>query len=173
MIAVLGLNIGLSTWESWVARRTDCDLLRADARHTLSDVFVTLAVIAGWQAAAMGYFWLDALTSCIVAGLIIWLAYGLFRRSIPVLVDQSMLEPEDVRAVIDSVPGVRATRRVRSLRSGAHARVDVVVCVDPELKTSAAHRIADEIERALADRFKATDVSVHMEPHCTSPKGRP
>jgi divalent metal cation (Fe/Co/Zn/Cd) transporter len=43
--------------------------------------------------------------------------------------------------------------------------VDVVVTVDPALPTSAAHRIADEIERALAERFEARDITVHVEPH--------
>jgi divalent metal cation (Fe/Co/Zn/Cd) transporter len=41
----------------------------------------------------------------------------------------------------------------------------VVVTVDPALPTSASHRIADEVERVLEERFEASDVTVHVEPH--------
>lgn len=164
MLGVLALNIGISSWEGWWARRLDSDLLRADARHTFSDVLVTLAVIAGWQFAARGYRWLDSLSAWLVSALILALAYGLFRRAIPVLVDQSLIPPEEVAAVVDSVPGVLATRRVRSRGRGEDARIEVVVSVDAGFSTLASHAIADEIERALSERFRVGDVSVHVEP---------
>lgn len=164
MLGVLALNIGISSWEGWWARRLDSDLLRADARHTFSDVLVTLAVIAGWQFAARGYRWLDSVSAWLVSALILSLAYGLFRRAIPVLVDQSLIPPEEVAAVVDSIPGVRATRRVRSRGRGEDGRIDVVVSVDAGFSTLASHAIADEIERALGERFRVRDVSVHVEP---------
>ncbi len=139
MLGVLTLNVGVASWESWVARRVDSDLLRADARHTISDVLVTTAVIAGWQLAARGHHWADAVAAWVVAGLIFWLAYGLFRRAIPVLVDQSLIPPEALRAVVDGVPGVRATRRVRSAGRGAQGKIDVVVCVDAACSSRESH----------------------------------
>jgi divalent metal cation (Fe/Co/Zn/Cd) transporter len=39
------------------------------------------------------------------------------------------------------------------------------VSVDPNLSTADSHAIADEIERVISDRFAATDVTVHIEPH--------
>jgi divalent metal cation (Fe/Co/Zn/Cd) transporter len=38
------------------------------------------------------------------------------------------------------------------------------VSVDPKLSTVDSHAIADEIERALSERFSARDVTVHIEP---------
>ena len=165
MLGVFAVNAAVSAWQGVWARRLDSDLLRADARHTLSDLLVTASVIAGWQSAARGYPWLDSAAALAVAGLILYLAYGLFRRAIPVLVDQSAADPEEVRAVVEAIAGVRSTRRVRSRGHGREGRVDVVVTVDPALPTSASHRIADEVERALAERFGAGDVTVHVEPH--------
>jgi cation diffusion facilitator family transporter len=165
MLGVFAVNAAVSTWQARRARALDSDLLRADARHTFSDLLVTLSVIAGWQLAARGRLWLDTATTLAVAALILYLAFGLFRRAIPVLVDHSAADPDALRAVVDAVSGVRSTRRVRSRGRGAEGRVDVVVTVDPALPTSAAHRIADEIERALAERFEARDITVHVEPH--------
>jgi cation diffusion facilitator family transporter len=164
MLGVLAANIGFTSWQWSQARLLDSDLLRADARHTLSDVAVTCSVIAGWQLAARGLPWLDALVTFGVALLILWLAYGLFRRAIPVLVDSSARDPDDLRRAVRGVPGVRDAPRVRSRHDGRTLRVDVSVTVDPELSTRAAHEIADAIEERLRARFGAEDVVVHVEP---------
>jgi cation diffusion facilitator family transporter len=165
MGTVFGVNLCVAAWQGHCARRLDSDLLRADAQHTLSDVLVTASVIAGWQFAARGHFWLDTVTTLAVAGLILYLAFGLFRRAIPILVDQSAADPDEVREAVETVSGVRSTRRVRSRGQGRESRVEVVVTVDPALPTSASHRIADEVERVLEERFEAVDVTVHVEPH--------
>ena len=164
MLGVLAVNAALSTWQATWARRLDSDLLRADARHTFSDVLTTIAVIIGWQLAAMGHAWLDTAFTLGVAALILFLAFGLFQRAIPVLVDRIATDPERLAAVVQSVPGVRGTRRVRSHLSGQGVRIDVVVAVDSRLSTAASHDIADEIERTLRERFATPDVTVHVEP---------
>ena len=164
MLGVLGVNIGVVSWEGRQARRLDSDLLRADARHTFSDALVTIAVIAGWQLAALGYTWLDSAFTLLVSGLILSLAYDLFRRAIPVLVDHVALDPAALSAAVSAIPGGRSTRRVRSRAGPGAARIDVVVSGDPGLSTAESHAIADTIERTLAEQFGAGEVTVHIEP---------
>jgi cation diffusion facilitator family transporter len=164
MLGVLVVNVAVSTWEGAWARRLDSDLLRADTRHTFSDVLVTIVVIVGWQLAAMGRAWLDTAFTLAVAALILFLAFGLYRRAIPVLVDRIAADPERLAAVVQSVPGVRGTRRVRSHLSGQGVTIDVIVAVDSHLSTAASHDIADEIERTLRESFATPDVTVHVEP---------
>jgi cation diffusion facilitator family transporter len=165
MLGVLVVNIAVAAWENRWARRLDSDILRADARHTLSDVLTTVAVIAGWQLAANGYRWLDALASIIVAAMILYLAYGLFQRAIPVLVERSIANPEALSNVASAVSGVRETRRVRSREGGSGPAIELVVSVDPNLSTADSHAIADEIERVISEKFSVNDVTVHVEPH--------
>ncbi len=164
MIGVLAANILLTLWESRWARRLDSDLLRADARHTLADVLTTAVVIAGWQFAALGRAWLDTLATLGVALVIFWLAYGLLRRVVPVLVDEVAEDPEAVADAVQSVPGVHATRRVRSRGSGTGKAIDVVVAVAPDIPTAQSHAIADAIVVLLQERFSAVDITVHVEP---------
>jgi cation diffusion facilitator family transporter len=165
MVSVFAVNIAVATWQGRWAERLDSDLLRADARHTLSDVLVTASVIGGWQFAARGHRWLDTLTTLAVAGTILYLAFGLFRRAVPILVDHSATDPDAVREAVERVSGVRSLRRVRSRGRGRDGRVEVIVTVDPALPTSASHRIADEVERVIEERFETADVTVHVEPH--------
>jgi cation diffusion facilitator family transporter len=164
MLGVLGVNIGVSAWQGHWARRLNSDILYADARHTMADVLTTVVVIAGWQFAALGYRWLDAVFALGVSALVLYLAYGLFQRVIPVLVDRMAEEPEALTEAGRSVPGVRQVRRVRSRWVGATPSVDVVIAVDPQLSTVDAHAIADTIEALLKERYAMEDTTIHIEP---------
>jgi len=165
MIGVLGINVLIATWENRWARRLDSDILRADAQHTVADVLVTVTVILGWQFAARGYRWLDAVASIVVAAMILYLAYGLFQKAIPILVERSIANPEALSSAALAVDGVHETRRVRSRQGGSGPTIDLVVSVDRNLSTEDSHAIADEIERVISEKFSVSDVTVHIEPH--------
>jgi len=164
MLGVLVVNVAVSVWEGAQARRLQSDILLADARHTLTDVLITIAVIVGWQVAALGFPWVDSVFAVGVAGLVLYLAYGLFARVIPVLVDEAALEPEEVARVALEIPGVRGVESIRSRRTGVGVAVDMIVRVRAHLSTSDAHEIADGVESAVLQRFLAHDVTVHIEP---------
>lgn len=164
MLGVLGVNITVATWQRYWARRLHSDILLADANHTFADVLTTIVVIGGWQLSTMGYPWLDSLCALGVAALVMYLAYGLFKRAFPVLVDQFAVEPELLVAIARSVPGVRKVLRVRSRWIGSTSAVDMVVAVDPDLPTTEAHAIADTLEKLLEERYHVGDISIHIEP---------
>lgn len=164
MLTVLGINIGLSTWQRYWARRLQSNILLADASHTFADVLTTIVVIAGWQFSVRGYPWLDTICALGVAALVMYLATGLFRRVLPVLVDQIAIAPEKLTATVMSVPGVREVRRIRSRWIGSACSVDVVVAVMSSLSVTDSHRIADKIEAALEADFGVRDITIHLEP---------
>jgi len=165
MLGVLGVNIIVASWQRVWARRLKSDILLADASHTFSDVLVTLAVIAGWQLSAQGYPWLDRVCALGVSGLILYLAYSLFKRAIPTLVDQYAIDPEVLISAVEEIKGVRGVLRVRSRWIGSSPAVDLVITVDPELSTAASHDISHQIESLIENRFHVTDISIHVEPH--------
>ncbi len=164
MAVVLVVNVVVSGWEAVQARKLESDLLRADASHTFSDVLITSAVIAGWQAAAHGYPWADPLLAMFVAVLVFYLAYSLFRRAVPALVDQAAANAVDVARTVNAIPDVREVRRIRSRQGGSGTVADVIVAVDGDLSTARSHEIANTIERALESKLGIRDVTVHIEP---------
>jgi len=172
MLGVLSTNIAIATWEARRARALDSDLLLADARHTMGDVATTVVVIVGWQVAALGYTWVDRAFAVGVAGFVLLLAFGLFRRAVPVLVDEAVSAPNEVTRIVGDVDQVREVRRVRSRSTGEGASADVVVAVDDHLTTAQAHAVADAIEKALAADLDIRDVSVHVEPLSRTPPRR-
>lgn len=173
MLGVLSTNVALATWEAGRARALDSDLLRADARHTMGDVATTVVVIVGWQIGALGYAWIDRVFAIGVAGFVLYLAFGLFRRAVPVLVDEAASAPTDVQRIVEDIEQVREVRRVRSRSTGEGASADVVIAVDDLLTTAQAHAVADAVENALETQLGIHDVSVHIEPMSRRTSRRP
>jgi len=164
MLTVLVINIVVTRWQHRWAQRLDSDILRADATHTFADVLITIVVIAGWQLSAMGYAWIDRLCAIGVAILVIYLAYKLFRRSIPVLVDEYAIDPQELNTLLNNVKGVKDVDRIRSRWIGKACAIDLVISVDPAMSIEESHKIADEIESLIEERFDTSDISIHIEP---------
>lgn len=165
MGVVLCANIGLALWERGWAKRLESDILIADASHTFSDVLTTLVVIVGWQLSSAGYPWLDTLCALGVACLVLYLAYGLFKRALPGLVDEFAIDPRELSLAVRAVPGVQLVKQVRSRWLGSNRAVDMVITVDAALSIAASHEIADKIETRIEEQFGVQDISIHVEPH--------
>jgi len=164
MLSVLVINIVVSAWQRQWARRLRSDILMADASHTFADVLTTIVVIVGWQLSARGYPWLDRVCAIGVAALVMYLAYSLFRRVAPVLVDEIAIEPEKLATAIRSIAGVEEVRRVRTRWIGSECSADLVIAVRHSLTTEESHGIADRIESALEADFGIEDITIHVEP---------
>ena len=164
MLGVLAINVALASWEGRWARRLSSDILGADARHTFADVLTTNVVIVGWQVSSRGYPWLDTVCAIAVAAFVLFLAFGLFRRAIPVLVDRIAVEPEAVGEVARAVHGVRRVKTVRSRSTGSSTAIDMIVTVDSGISTAEAHVITDAIEEELRMQLSIEDVTIHVEP---------
>ena len=164
MLCVLIINIVVTSWQRMWARRLDSDILHADATHTFADVLITITVIVGWQLSAIGYAWVDRLCALGVALLIFYLAYSLFRRAIPVLIDEYAIDPVELNNIIKTVSGVKKVYKIRSRWVGKTRAIDLVISVDSTLSTAESHTIADTIESLIENHFGTTDISIHVEP---------
>lgn len=165
MLVTLAVNLVVTTYEQREGRRWDSTLLTADARHTLADVFVTLAVLVGVLGVRLGWGKADAVASIGVLALMAWLGYTIIRRAVQVLADESVIDPAQLASVAESIEGVQRCHRARSRGGSGDVKVDVVIEVDPEISVKNAHSIADRVEEAIQERFsEVDDVVVHVEP---------
>ena len=164
MLGVLLINILITRWQRRWAKRLDSDILHADATHTFADVLITSAVIAGWQLSVMGFVWVDRACALAVALAVVYLAFSLFKRTLPVLLDEYAIEPEALTQQIKSIEGVQNVHRLRSRWIGKKGAIDLIITVDPDLSTEASHNIADNVESLIEKEFDVTDVSIHVEP---------
>ena len=165
MLLVLVLNLLISFWERHWAKKLNSNILHADAQHTLVDAITTVLVIVSWQLSAMGYQWLDQICALGVALLVLYFAYGLFQKAVPILVDGFAIDPDVLNQAVATVAGVKQVRQVRSRWIGDVKAVDLIIAVDDDLNITASHDIAHVVEDMLVDRFKVADASIHVEPY--------
>lgn len=165
MIIVLIINISISSWQRYWAKRLKSGLIMADAAHTFSDCLVTIAVIIGWQLSAMGFVLLDRICAFGVAGFILFLAFSLFKTALPVLVDEYAIDPEDIKDAVFKINGVKEVGRIRSRWIGSEIALDLVLSVNAELTTEESHDIADKVETMIENEFKVADAFIHIEPY--------
>ncbi len=165
MFGVLAINITVSSWQAYWARRLHSDILLADANHTFADVLITSSVILGWQLSSHGYPWADKICALGVSLFVLYLAFTLFRRALPVLTDRYAVDPQKVRERVEKIEGVEQVYHIRSRWMGNRRAIDLVISVDARLPTEQAHRISDEVEQVLASELDIDDASIHVEPH--------
>jgi len=157
-------GIAITRYEARVGRRLGSDLLLADAAHTRSDVFTTIAVLVGLVAIRAGYPVADPVATVLVALLIAYTGWDIVKESVPVLVDSRAVDPGRIEALALQVPGVRSAYQIRSRGRRGERFAELTVAVDPNLDVATSHAMADEVERRVSVALGAREVVVHVEP---------
>ena len=165
LLVTMAINGGVSIWERAQARKWSSDLLAADARHTASDVLVSLTVIGGLIGELIGLEGADSAVSLLVAATIAWAAWGIIRDASRVLTDASTTDPVVLMRAVLTSDGVVTAHNLRARTSGGRTWVDVHVTVDPEMSVRDAHDVATGVEGSLRSAVGSdTQVIVHVEP---------
>lgn len=164
VVVTLVVNFVVTTVERRLGQRYGSEMLVADAAHTRSDVFVSLAVLGGLLLAPYGIGYLDPLLALGVALFIAWSSWQVFRDVLPVLTDRIVYDPVEVARVVRGVPGVVSVHDIRSRGARREAFVQMHLVVERE-DVAGAHEIADEVERRLARELGVKEAFIHIEPH--------
>ena len=164
MAASAGLNFVVSRYESRRGHELDSEILLADAAHTRSDMYASVAVLAGLVIVTFGFQRADAVFTLLVAAVIGRAGWRILRRSVPILVDARAAAPDTICRIALATEGVIDAFDVRSRGREGEAFAELTITVDPRLDVARAHRIADTVERSIAAELGARDVVVHVEP---------
>lgn len=164
LLIVLGVNIFVAFYERAVGRRVGSSILIADATHTMSDIWVTISVIAGLIGVWLGYQWMDLVLAFPVALLVFWSGWSVLKENLPWLVDQMAIAPEAIHAIATSVPGVINCHDIASRGVlGRQVFIEMHLIVDaPDVET--AHHITEEVESRLEEKFRPVRILIHVEP---------
>ena len=164
MLVTTAVNYGVTRYEARRGGELQSDVLLADAAHTRSDVLVSLSVMGGLAAVYGGVFWADSAVAFLVAGLILYIAYGVLKRVLTVLTDTTALPSVRIERVVMEIPEVLSCSNVRSRGQPPNLFIDLEIQLDPDLPLWKAHRIAHVVMDRCRTTFGATDVVVHAEP---------
>ncbi|NEP17329.1 MAG: cation transporter [Leptolyngbya sp. SIO4C1] len=164
MLVVLGLNMIVAFYERRVGIRLGSKILIADAHHTMSDIWITMAVIGGLIGIWKGLQWLDIVLAFPVAILVLHSGWVVLSANLPWLVDEMAIAPEAIHSVVMQVPGVLNCHNIASRGLlGRQVFIDMHLIVEPQ-DVESAHDITEQVEAQLEEEFGPTRVTIHVEP---------
>lgn len=167
MIPILAMTIATVLYLRKVAAATGSLVVKSDALHYLTDVWVNVGVIVSLVLVRLtGKPIIDAIVSLLIAAYMLYSSVHVVREGFDVVMDKS-LEPalvERLQALLRGCDQIESFHDFRT-RRGRIPHVDFHVVVPPEMSAKAVHDLFAELQdgmRSIAG--PATRVSMHADP---------
>jgi cation diffusion facilitator family transporter len=165
IVATLCVNVGVVRYEASEARRHNSELLLADSIHTRSDVYATIGVLISLAGVRLGYPLLDPIGGIIIAVLIARTGFEIARDTSGILSDRVVIDEDDIRRVVMSVPGVLGCHHIRTRGPIDHVFLDLHVWFPADAPLAEAHRVSHVVKDRLTEKYpQIADAIIHIEP---------
>ena len=165
MTATLLINVWVVRYESGEGRRLNSELLQADSHHTRSDVLATIGVLISLAAIRLGFPMFDAIGGMAIALLIARTGFQIGRDTSRILADRVVIDEEEVRRVVMSVPEVLGCHHIRSRGSEDHVFLDLHVWFPADARLRDAHELSHIVKSRLMQKYpQIADAIIHIEP---------
>jgi ferrous-iron efflux pump FieF len=167
LLIAIAATLGLVILQRRVIARTGSLAISADSLHYKGDLIMNGSVIA---AIVLAEFFalprIDAAIGLGVAAYIAWNAWDIVSKSFDQLMDREFEEPdrERIKAIVNAEPEVRAMHDLRTRRSGFNLFIQLHLELDPDMRLSNAHEIADRVEEKIKQAFPGAEVIIHEDP---------
>lgn len=166
MAATLFANIAVMKYEAKKGRELKSDFLLADSLHTKTDIFISLSVVVSLIAVKIGYPVVDVLAAVVITVFIARMGFEILKSATAVLTDAARINPQEIRALVEKLDGVRECHEIRTRGNEDHVCIDLHVLVNPETTTRESHDVAHAVEETIKMHFPSViDVVVHIEPY--------
>lgn len=161
------VNLGAALVLLRVGRRRHSIALEADGHHLMTDVWTSVAVLAGVGAVKVtGWLVIDPLVALLVAANIAWAGVRIVRRSALGLLDTALPRPEQdaLWRVLESHAGAPARfHAVRTRQAASRRFVSMHVLVPGDWSVRRGHDLLEEIERDVRAAIPNVTVFTHLE----------
>lgn len=167
MVLSLVLTLGLVLFQRQVIKRTKSIAIAADSMHYRGDILANLGVILALiLAGRFGWIYADPIIALLVAGYILFGAWGIIKGSLDQLMDREL--PEEQRSRIRQIALdhelVEDVHDLRTRSSGMQSFIQLHMELDGDLTLMQSHEIADQVEGAIRQAFPGAEVIIHQDP---------
>ncbi len=167
MLPILGITIGTVLYLRKVAKETGSLVLKADALHYATDVYVNVGVLVALILVKLtGEPIIDSIISVIIALYMFYSSAHVVREGFAVVMDESLEPPvvERLRALLTGYPGISSFHDFKT-RRGKIPHVDFHVIVPPQTTTRAVHDTFLELRARIREVVgPTTKVMMHADP---------
>ena len=159
-------TIFLVHYQRRVVAQTGSLAVEADRAHYAGDIITNLGVIlalilASWWSLA------DPLIALGVAGVMVWTAWGVGRRSLDQLMDHELPEEDRmrIRRIAESHTAVRNVHDLKTRTAGLSIFIQLHLALDPRMSLAEAHGVSEAVEQALRNAYPGAEVIIHQDPN--------
>ncbi len=159
------LKEAMAQFAFWAAKKTDSNVVKADAWHHRSDALSSLIILIGIFLGKY-FWWIDGALGIIVALLIFYAAYEILKQTIDPLIGKS---PDDelIQKIKNICNDVSETdvfiHHVHMHNYGKHIEITFHIQLQGDMKLKDAHNIANKIEEEIREKLHI-EATIHMEP---------
>ena len=150
-----------------VAIQSHSPALYANAWHHRSDALSSVAVVVGFISLEFGFGHGDQIAAIAVGLMIIWVGVRVIGDALRELTEAAV-DPdtiEHIKNIINSDSSIRQWHKLRTRTVGREVFLDLHILVDPDLKITAAHEIAESLEKTMDEKItRPINITVHIEP---------
>ena len=162
------LNLGVALTMRRAGRRYESAVLVADAEHLLTDVWTSVAVVAGVGAVALtGWLVLDPLLALLVALNIVATGVRLMREAARGLMDPALPAGERdllLATLQAALPAEAQHHALRTRQAGPRRHATVHILVPGHWTVLEGHGLLERVEEALRQALPGLTVVTHLEP---------
>jgi len=169
MAFAIAANYLVSKYLFHVAEKTDSVALHADGEHLRTDIWTSLGVLAGLVLIKVtGIMILDPIIAIIVASMIFKTGFSISKNTLNNLLDSS-LPQEDINVINKIIEDYECGypinyKNLKSRRSGPFRDIEITILCPGEMTVKECHRICDELEVLIKEKFENVSIVIHIEP---------
>ncbi|MDD2896980.1 MAG: cation diffusion facilitator family transporter [Aliarcobacter sp.] len=170
MLISLVITISLVLYLSYIAKKTNSMVIKADALHYKTDVFSNGAVLISLILVSLtGYEIIDVFVGGGIALYIIYSAYELIHDGILVLLDRSVDEEivSKIKTIIEQNDKVNTYHLLKTREAANQTFVEVHLVFNCLITLMEAHKASDSIEHKIEklDLNRDWIINIHMDPY--------
>lgn len=175
---IVGISIIINTfvaiYEKHKGKELESDFLEGDAEHTLSDVGISVSVLAGLILIKLGWTVFDPVITGIITLFIFRSFWKNFTGAITTLCDAAVIPEDEIKTLVTSINGVRFCHAIRTRGRKDAFFLDIHLGVSSEISVKEAHNeVSHRVKLALRDRYPALiSANIQIEPDTEEARNR-
>ena len=165
MVISIIITLILLIFQTYVIKKTNSNLIKADKLHYLTDLCTNFVVIIGVYF-GKDYPVIDVILGGLIACYIIYGSYHLLKSSIKNLMDEEFDDEEKSRIVkiISNFKEVKGLHDLKTRKAGDRSFIQFHLELDGNMTLKESHEIAEKIMSAITKIFTNSEIIIHQDP---------
>ncbi|WP_407412862.1 cation diffusion facilitator family transporter [Methanobrevibacter sp.] len=156
LMAIVGivLNFIISRYVIKIGREINSPAIEADGQHQRTDIYTSIAILAGVVVSKMGFPMLDPIIGFIIGLLILKTAYEIGRKNILNIMGFVPNKDEflsKINGIVDDTPNASNAHNIKVDNFASYLTVTLHVDVDANLTVEEAYEISNQVERNILE----------------------